>query len=220
MRGIDPRGHDTITNCTCVIQQEDHHKITRRGPDTGVEVSAGQSRRSQRPGSRFKPAGLRRMNYAEIRANGASPRPDEACRGRLPVLGQARAGTRGQAADRRHSLHLTGLRPSPTRHAVVGFRFQGRLAQGLAVQSGRPPPPATPRCVDLDAKCVCAGQVRCRCAVERATSHVTPVRSDPRAPNLTRSTGFAGPSVAKYDRVYASYRRLRSSGGRSMIFIV
>ena len=60
------------------------------------------------------------MNYAEIRANGASPQPDEACRGRLPVLGQAHAGTRGQA--------------------------------------GRPLPLATPRCVDHDAKCVCAGQ--------------------------------------------------------------
>ncbi len=32
----------------------------------------------------------------------------------------------------------------------------------------RPPPPATPRYGDRDANCVCAGQVRCRCAVERA----------------------------------------------------
>src|SRR4051794_34651819 len=30
---------------------------------------------------------------------------------------------------------LTGLRPSPTRHAVVVFRFQGRLPQGLAVRA-------------------------------------------------------------------------------------
>src|SRR5438270_13870049 len=29
---------------------------------------------------------------------------------------------------------LTGLRPSPTRHAVVGFRSQGRLTQGPAVR--------------------------------------------------------------------------------------
>ena len=29
---------------------------------------------------------------------------------------------------------LTGLRPSPTRHALVGFRFSGRLAQGPAVR--------------------------------------------------------------------------------------
>ena len=29
---------------------------------------------------------------------------------------------------------LTGLRPSPTRHAVVGFRVSGRLAQGPAVR--------------------------------------------------------------------------------------
>jgi hypothetical protein len=29
---------------------------------------------------------------------------------------------------------LTGLRPSPTSHAVVGFRFLGRLTQGPAVR--------------------------------------------------------------------------------------
>ena len=33
-----------------------------------------------------------------------------------------------------HPHNLTGLRPSPTRHAVVGFRFSGRLAQGPAVR--------------------------------------------------------------------------------------
>jgi hypothetical protein len=69
-------------------------------------------------------------------SNGASPQPDETCRGRLSVFGQAHAGTRGQA--------------------------------------GRPPPPATPRCVDHDAKCVCAGQLRCRCAVEQAPSTLRP----------------------------------------------
>ena len=31
-------------------------------------------------------------------------------------------------------VHLTGLRSSPTRHAVVGFRFSGRLTQGPAVR--------------------------------------------------------------------------------------
>jgi hypothetical protein len=30
---------------------------------------------------------------------------------------------------------LTGLHPSPTRHAVVGFRFSGRLTQGPAVRA-------------------------------------------------------------------------------------
>ena len=46
---------------------------------------------------------------------------------------------------------------------------------------GRPPPLATPRYVDQDANCVCAGQVRCRCAVERARSsvrHLDPARDD------------------------------------------
>jgi CRISPR-associated endonuclease/helicase Cas3 len=70
------------------------------------------------------------------RTNGVSPQPDEPCPGRLPVLGQAHAGTRGQ--------------------------------------SDRPPPLATPRYVDHDAKCVCAGQVRCVCAVERAPLRLRP----------------------------------------------
>ena len=36
---------------------------------------------------------------------------------------------------------------------------------------------------------------------------------------IVSSSGFTnGASVAKYDQVYASYPRLRSSGGRSMIF--
>src|SRR4249919_3052375 len=39
---------------------------------------------------------------------------------------------------------------------------------GTRGQCGRPPPLATPRYVGHDAKCVSAGQVRCRCAVERA----------------------------------------------------
>jgi hypothetical protein len=72
----------------------------------------------------------------QYKANGVSPQPDEPCRGRLPLLGQAHAGTRGQG--------------------------------------DRPPPLASPRCVDHDTKCVCAGQVRCRCAVERAPSTLRP----------------------------------------------
>ena len=31
--------------------------------------------------------------------------------------------------------YLTGLRPSPTSHAVVGLRFSGRLTQGPAVRA-------------------------------------------------------------------------------------
>ena len=33
---------------------------------------------------------------ATSKTNGVAPRPDEPCRGRLPLLGQAHAGTRGQ----------------------------------------------------------------------------------------------------------------------------
>ena len=32
------------------------------------------------------------------------------------------------------AIYLTGLRPSPTRRALVGFRFSGRLAQGPTVR--------------------------------------------------------------------------------------
>src|ERR1035437_2411351 len=68
--------------------------------------------------------------------NGASPQPDESCRGHLPVFAQAHARTCGQR--------------------------------------GRPPPPATPRYVDHGAKCVSAGQVRCRCANGASSTDVTP----------------------------------------------
>jgi len=44
----------------------------------------------------------------------------------------------------------------------------GQALAGTRGQVGRPPPLAAPMNSDLDAKCVCAGQVRCRCAVERA----------------------------------------------------
>jgi hypothetical protein len=75
----------------------------------------------------------------DLDLTGLHPSPTSQCRGRLPLLAQAHAGTRGQ--------------------------------------SDRPPPLASPRCVDHDAKCVCAGQVRFRCAVERAPSTLRP--SDP-----------------------------------------
>jgi hypothetical protein len=53
------------------------------------------------------------------RCNGVSPQPDEPCRGRLPVLGQAHAGTRGQSADRRHSLRLDMLTKTRSAYAQV-----------------------------------------------------------------------------------------------------
>jgi hypothetical protein len=53
-------------------------------------------------------------------SNGVAPQPDEPCRGRLPVLGQAHVGTRGQSADRRHSLRLDML--TMTRSACVQVR--------------------------------------------------------------------------------------------------
>jgi hypothetical protein len=44
---------------------------------------------------------------------------------------------------------------------MIDFRCQRRLTQGTCGQGGRPPPLATPMHGDRDAKCVCAGQVRC-----------------------------------------------------------
>ena len=87
--------------------------------------------------------------------NGASPQPDQACRGQLPVFAQTHAGTCGQA--------------------------------------GRPPPPATPRCVDHDAKCVSAGQVRFRCANGASGTHGTPALRASASHNLTQNRGSAAP---------------------------
>ena len=58
---------------------------------------------------------------------------------------------------------------------------------------GRPPPLATPMNGDRDATCVGAGQVRCRCAVERAISRGA-AGTSPRRADLTRDSGFAGSS--------------------------
>jgi hypothetical protein len=69
---------------------------------------------------------------------------------------------------------LTGLRPSPTSHAAPTFPYQGASSRRDLRSERRPPPLATPKDGDRDAKCVCAGQVRCRCAVERARSTATP----------------------------------------------
>src|SRR5262249_1208189 len=44
----------------------------------------------------------------------------------------ARPLAREEVAD---AGHLPGLRPSPTSHAVVSFRFQDRLTQGPAVRA-------------------------------------------------------------------------------------
>src|SRR5664279_2362583 len=96
--------------------------------------------------------------------NGASPRPDKACRRSLPIRAQAIAGTRGQV--------------------------------------GRPPPLAAPMNCDLDAKCVCAGQVRCRCAVEREPSTLR--RRNPFGTStLTQDSGFAGCSFLRPFRDFA-----------------
>ena len=60
---------------------------------------------------------------------------------------------------------LTGLRPSPTRHAVVGFRFSGRLAQGPAVRlADRRHPPrldmlTMTRSAYLQVRCAVVAQV-------------------------------------------------------------
>jgi hypothetical protein len=53
-------------------------------------------------------------------SNGAPPQPDEACRSRLPLPGQAHAGPAVRATDRRHSLRLDVL--TITRSACVRVR--------------------------------------------------------------------------------------------------
>jgi hypothetical protein len=50
-----------------------------------------------------------RGDLSGLMANGVTPQPDEPCRGRLPLLGQAHAGTRGQS-DRPPPLST----PSPS----------------------------------------------------------------------------------------------------------
>ena len=93
----------------------------------------------------------------------------------------------------RHTTN--GLRPSPTRHAVDRCRFERELSQGPAV--GRPPPLAAPMNCDLDAKCGCAGQVRCR-----ASASTLAARTRLGTSNLTQNSGFAGCSLL------AGYRRV------------
>jgi EAL domain len=63
--------------------------------------------------------------------------------------------------------HLAGLRPMPDKACCGRLPDFEQAHAGTRGQCGRPPPLATPRYVDHDAKCVSAGQVRCRCAVER-----------------------------------------------------
>src|SRR5262249_15905612 len=68
---------------------------------------------------------------------------------------------------------LAGLRPIPTRRVMIGFRCQRRLTQGPAVNW----PTAATRYADTcdhDAKCVCAGQVRCCLRCGASTVQGTP----------------------------------------------
>src|SRR5664279_2522643 len=62
-----------------------------------------------------------------------------------------------------------GASPQPDEACHRRLPTRGQARAGTRGQVGRPPPLAAPMNCDLDAKCVCAGQVRCRCAVERAT---------------------------------------------------
>ena len=66
------------------------------------------------------------------------------CQRPVSVLGVVLSGGRhavpepGLQLEQRWFLgvvELTGLRPSPTRHAMVGFRFQGKLTQGPTVRA-------------------------------------------------------------------------------------
>jgi len=61
-----------------------------------------------------------------------------------------------------------GASPQPDEACHRRLPTRGQALAGTRGQGGRPPPLATPMNVDRDAKGVCAGQVRCRCAVERA----------------------------------------------------
>jgi hypothetical protein len=134
---------------------------------------------------------------------GRTGRPSDraACRSRLPSTRALRCGPR-PSLDLLMSTQRTIIKRWPfhvgDRHAVkitiYGWSTSGAPPQpdepcgrwlpvleqahaGTCGQCGRPPPLATPRYVDHDAKCVSAGQVRCRCAVERAPSTVRPPNS-------------------------------------------
>ena len=61
-----------------------------------------------------------------------------------------------------------GASPQPDETCRRRLRTRGQAHVGTRGQGGRPPPLVTPMNVDRDAKGVCAGQVHCRCAVERA----------------------------------------------------
>jgi hypothetical protein len=65
----------------------------------------------------------------EPRLSAARQRPG---RGHRPVT---RPSAQPLTTRRTAVAVLTGLRPSPTSHAVVGFRFSGRLTQGPAVRA-------------------------------------------------------------------------------------
>jgi hypothetical protein len=86
---------------------------------------------------------------------------------------QERSSSRSGDCQKFYKGQLTGLRPSPTSHGVVGFRL--RAGSRRDPRSERPTATlARPRCVDHNAKCVCAGQMCCRRATERASSTLRP----------------------------------------------
>jgi hypothetical protein len=90
------------------------------------------------------------------------------------------AGTGGEATESYRP------RPSPTSHAIVGFRFSGRLTQGPAVKvTDRRHPLRLDMLTSTRSAYVQVRSLSLRCGA--STIHATPVRSDPRALNLTRS---------------------------------
>jgi hypothetical protein len=58
------------------------------------------------------------------------------------------------------NVRLTGFHPSPTSHAVVGFRFLGRLTRGPAVRATHRRHSLRLDVLTIDTKCAYAAQAR------------------------------------------------------------
>jgi hypothetical protein len=69
-----------------------------------------------------------------------------------------------------------GVPPQPD-EACCGRVAFAQAHAGTRGQSDRPPPLATPMHGDHDAKCICAGQVRCCLRCGASKSHVTPTNA-------------------------------------------